>query len=210
MSRSSTRPPSKRDVVVLALADLGGNSQVIDTEDVAMRCYELAPKAFAWRKYPDQIDLDSVRVSLTDACKAKYGAHAAGSVRQGWHLTTDGVAWEDENGKEVRRALKDGGPSTRPEARLSTLHAAREAARVKSSPAYGRWSQGAEVPSRMAAAAFRVDSYTSPRDRNLKLNRLAEIAQELEDQELAEFVDRMTETVQRMSRVSERQEKRKK
>ena len=153
MPSSPPKLPAKRELVVLALADLAAGTQVAATEDVAMRCFELAPKAFSWRKYPDQIDLDSVRVSLTDACKEKHGALAAGSVREGWYLTPSGVSWERENGDAMRSALHDSEPQTRPAARLETVHAAGEVARVKSSAAYSRWSAGEDVQHRAAAAA---------------------------------------------------------
>lgn len=195
MLTANPRTPTKWEVVVLALADVGGAAHVVDTEDVAMRVYELSPDAFSWRKYPDQIDLDSVRVSLTDACKPKYGALAAGSVREGWHLSPAGVEWEARNAPSLRPALAVASPSTRPETRLETLHAAREAARVKASPAFRSWIEGGEVLPKNAAAAFRVDSYTSSRERSLKLNRVGEIAKELADVDLRRFVEEVTPMV---------------
>ena len=190
-----SKQSSKREVVVLALADLGADKMVVDTEDVAMRVYEMAPKSFSWRKYTEQVDLDSVRVSLTDACKPKYGSLAGGSVREGWHLTPAGVAWERANGAALRAVLETGGPATRPDARLETLHAASEATRVKLSDAFQDWAEGRKVPPRKAEIAFRVDAYTSRRERNLKLNRLAAIAEDLEDHELKRFVEEMTQIV---------------
>ena len=85
------KAPSKVEVVLLALANLGAESEPVDTEDVAMEAYRLAPEAFSWRRYPEQVDLDSVRVTLFDACKTKYGERAGGSVRRGWHLTANGL-----------------------------------------------------------------------------------------------------------------------
>ena len=187
---------SKREVVVLALEDAGGSTSAIDTEDVAKSAFALAPASFSWRKYDDQIDLDSVRVSLTDAAKPKYGAHVAGSVKAGWHITPAGLAWLTEAGARVRDHLTESQPSGRASARLATHHSASEAARVRGSRAFAAWEDGKELPpSRLIAAAFRVDQYTTARDRNLKLNRIVRIAEELEDRVLLEFVSEVTPLV---------------
>ena len=161
----SERVPTKWEVVVLALADLGATSSVVDTEDVAVRVFELAPASFSWRRYPDQIDLDSVRVSLTDACKLKYGALASGSVRTGWNLTPAGMDWISDEGESVREALELSSPTTRPEARQSTRHAGREAGRVRSSAAFRDWLAGESPVPRSVTSAFRIDVYTSQRDK---------------------------------------------
>src|SRR6476659_8785306 len=94
--------PSKVEVIVLALNDAGGRTGSVDTEDVAVFAHRLAPSAFSWRKYPEQINLDSVRVTLTDAAKEKYGRLVAGSLRDGWHLTPAGASWIEAEGGQRR------------------------------------------------------------------------------------------------------------
>jgi hypothetical protein len=51
----------------------------------------LAPGRFAWRKYPEQINLENVRVFLTDAKKLKNGALVMGGHRTGWTLSESGL-----------------------------------------------------------------------------------------------------------------------
>ena len=87
---------SNLEIVVVAVARLGGKTQSIHTEDVAVEAYKLAPGHFAWRKYPDHIDLESVRRTLTNA-SLKSSPLVVGSVRRGWMLSKHGIQWIEKN-----------------------------------------------------------------------------------------------------------------
>ena len=63
-----------------------------DTEDVAAKCFDLAPNRFSWRKYPYP-NLESTGVALRDGKKQKNGALINGSSRIGWLLSPAGVDW---------------------------------------------------------------------------------------------------------------------
>jgi hypothetical protein len=78
------------DVVVVALSLLGGDRHQVDTEDIAVRAQEIAPGRFVWRKYPQQINLELVRVALSDGKKREYGSLVLGSGNKGWMLTDAG------------------------------------------------------------------------------------------------------------------------
>lgn len=82
---------SNVDLVTLALHSLGGAAERIDTEDVAVRANELAPGRLTWRKYPQQINLELVRVFLSDAKKPAYGSAVIGTGRTGWMLSERGA-----------------------------------------------------------------------------------------------------------------------
>src|SRR2546422_2691079 len=90
---SLTEDTSQFEVVTLAVFLLGGDQRPVDTEDVAVKAHELAPGRFAWRKYPDQINLELIRVFLSDAKKPKNGAMLDGSGDTGWSLTPAGLQW---------------------------------------------------------------------------------------------------------------------
>ncbi len=93
---------SKIDVVVYALAILGGAETVVHSEDIAAKCYELSSSRFSWtlprysmKGWPDKY---VVRNALVDARKAKYGRLVEGvtrrdPVRDGWRLTPSGAEW---------------------------------------------------------------------------------------------------------------------
>ena len=62
---------SNHEIVTLAVYLLGGASQFIDTEDIAMKANEIAPGRFTWRKYPQQINIENITAFLWDAKKPK-------------------------------------------------------------------------------------------------------------------------------------------
>ncbi len=169
----------KLHVAVLALAELGGASRRVDTEDAAVRARELAPGAFSWRKYPEQVDLEGVRLALRDAAKPRYGGLVEGSVRSGWSLTPAGVAWVRREGPSVRRRLgRTDGPRRLDAQRAETRKRALERGRIRRLAAWRLWRKGRPVDRRQAEAVFRVDSETPRRDVHLKIQRMAELLRE--------------------------------
>jgi hypothetical protein len=85
-------------IVTLAVVSLWGGIpesrfQYVDREDIAVRAEEAFPGRFAWRKYPDRVDLEAVCVALRDAKKDKNGALLVGDNATGWLLSARGVRW---------------------------------------------------------------------------------------------------------------------
>ena len=68
---------SNIEIITLAVFLLGGESNYIDTEDIAVKVNELAPGRFTWRKYPHQINIDNVRKRLSDAKNPRKGGYVA-------------------------------------------------------------------------------------------------------------------------------------
>jgi hypothetical protein len=85
MTSKKAKALSNHEIVTLAVYLLGGDSKRIDTEDVAVKANELAPGRFAWRKYPNQINIENVRTFLSDAKKPKNGAYtlSSGTISNG-------------------------------------------------------------------------------------------------------------------------------
>jgi len=71
---------ANRELVVYCLYVVGGATERVHTEDLALKCWELFPDSFSWTKYPNYPDKDIVRVALTDARKEKYGALVSGRI----------------------------------------------------------------------------------------------------------------------------------
>lgn len=88
---------SNHEIVTLAVYLLGGDTRYVDTEDAAVKANELAPGRFTWRKYRDQINIDTVRKRLWDAATAEKGAYLAGSEKKGWMLTSAGLKFATKN-----------------------------------------------------------------------------------------------------------------
>jgi hypothetical protein len=84
---------SNPHLVTIAVALLGGDTILIDREDIAVRVNEIAPGRFNWRKYADFIDLETVSVALRDAKKTKNGGLLIGNSQDGWMLSPNGLRW---------------------------------------------------------------------------------------------------------------------
>jgi hypothetical protein len=119
-------------IVVIALSQIGGDSNFIDTEDIAIRVNQIAPGRFNWKKYPENIDLKIVSVSLFDARKPRLGGLVVGDTKIGWMLTPDGLKWIDSLGITLEDfSIK---PNYRKDSTLSNLE--EEKLRLKSTTAY--------------------------------------------------------------------------
>lgn len=93
---NAKRELANHEIVTLAAYLIGGDTQYVDTEDVAVKANEIAPGRFTWRKYPDQINIENVRAFLSDAKKQKNGGYLRGAGKDGWLLTESGVAFAKE------------------------------------------------------------------------------------------------------------------
>jgi hypothetical protein len=168
---STRRATSKRDVIVLALAQASGATQVVDTEDVAVEAFRLAPEIFRWRKYADQIDLDMVRVALRHAAEGE-DPRIAGSVKTGWNLTATGAEWVRQFGTwqpaggDILTTTKSTG------VRRENLAQKRECDRLRRHPALRKFERGDALTPNDARSIFRIDQYTEPRERGIKIERL--------------------------------------
>lgn len=115
--------PRNWEIAVYALYVKGGVSRHVHTEDVAVKCFEIAPESFSWTKHPEYPDKDIVRVALTDARKDKMGrlvigrsgrgrGHDSGGQgirrQDGWQLTESGATWISRNEERLTRELGQG------------------------------------------------------------------------------------------------------
>ena len=124
--------PNNRDVVVYAVAALGGESQFVHTEDIAIKCHELAPDAFSWTKHTQHPDLEVARRTLLNIRSAEFGALVEGRSGQGprtkgirtedgWRLTAPGREWVSAHGTRVEGALNSTALSDRRQRVLQQL-----------------------------------------------------------------------------------------
>ena len=109
------------EIAVYVVHLLDGVTRRVSTEDVALKCFELAPDAFSWVKYPQYPDKDVVRSALVDARKRKNGELLRGRAGRGkgqlnranaepasdgWMLTEAGAKWIFENQLRLSVELK--------------------------------------------------------------------------------------------------------
>lgn len=183
------------ELVTWAVYLLGGDQKRIDTEEVAVRAFQLAPKRFSWRKYPEQINLELVRVYLSAAKKAEHGELLTGSGRTGWSLTRKGLAWLS-SARSKLQAIGTSEPKRR-ESRAGSVDSSRrdrERKRILSLPAWARWSQGERsVVLAEAREVFRLDSYSTFSVREAKLTRLR--AMFGDDEDLSPFLTHLSDEI---------------
>jgi hypothetical protein len=188
-----TSPAKHVDLVVLAVYLLGGDQKAVDTEDVAIRAYELAPSRFAWRKYPSQINLELVRVSLSDAKKGDT-SRLVGSGNTGWSLTPAGLSWATQHADALLAADRT---QKREEGRGGSVDEQRwrrERERLLATTAWQRWTSQQSGTLREAKDVFRIDSYAVGRMRSVKVTRLTSLFKQ--DPEIFPFLSSMAELVE--------------
>lgn len=181
--------PSQFEVAALAVYLLGGADRSIDTEDAAIKCHELAPSLFSWRKYKQQINLELVRVSLSDAKKTKNRALLTGSGRDGWRLTSSGLDWVRRTGKKLLRApgqeIKHGVSKA---GSIATVRQQRERVRILGSEAWTQWTTTGSLSDKQARSIFRIDEYTTTKMLDIKVARLRALFEE--DKDIGPFLQR--------------------
>ena len=187
---------SNHQIVVIAAYLAGADSQRVDTEDIAVKANEIAPGRFAWRKYPQQINIDTVRKRLWDASKPEKGGYLIGSEKEGWLLTEAGLAFAREN----VGAVHDTAPTKRTSLNeRSWLRM--ERAYLLGTEAYLKYRAGriATVSFREAEAVFRVDNYVTGETRERKLLRILNAFGD--DAELGDAVKRFAALVRGKERT---------
>jgi len=161
---------ANHEIVVIAVFLLGGRTHAIDTEDVAVKANELAPGRFIWKKYPDQINLEIIRVYLSDAKKKAKGSYLSGSGTDGWLLTESGLRFARKHIKAL-----SSNSLARESIDLKEKRWRRgERARLLGSDAYQKFMAGGieSVLPAEAAAFFRVDDYVAPEMRRRRITRI--------------------------------------
>ena len=128
-------PPrlTKWQVAVAALYRLRGAVVRRDSEDIALECFELAPRRFGWRSHPQ---LAPARAALRAARRSALisGDHA------GWLLTPAGVSWCEAHLPEAkpRRRLRGWSALERREAEALR--------RLLRQPLHTCWKSGQRAP----------------------------------------------------------------
>lgn len=156
-SVSAPRSLTTYQAVTLALYLEGGHIQTVDTEDVAVRTNAIAPGRFTWRKYKDQIDINSILISLRHAKRPQNGKLVTGEAATGWRLTEAGVASARSHEEQSRQAQPRAASRTRAEDRWARS----ERARLLSEDAFAKYSDGRalEISRKEAERFFRIDDY---------------------------------------------------
>jgi len=110
---------------------------------------------FSWRKYPDQINLELIRVVLSNAKKEGHEKRLTGSERAGWTLSRTGLVWSRKNSRKLLRTNLD---RKREQSRVGSIDEQRwrrERARVTATATWEKWLAGnSAVTQREASEVF--------------------------------------------------------
>jgi hypothetical protein len=194
MAEKVLTPLTQTELVTWAVFLLGGAEKRVDTEDIAIEVSGLAPKRFSWRKYPDQINLELVRVYLSAAKDAEHGEMLVGSGRTGWSLTRKGLMWVRAAGAELPKRHQVASDRQSKAGSIDANRRARERKRILSMPAWSRWAAGdRSVVVDEAREVFRIDSYSSSSVREAKMTRMRAMFND--DERISAFLVGLSEAI---------------
>jgi len=139
-----------------------------------MKTHELSPGRFSWRKYPQQINLELVRVRLSEAKSEAHGALIRGSTPRGWTLTAKGLEWASGVVEADPDALEPDSAGGRERGgSVDAQRVDRERARIAACSAWAKWpNRASEISLRDAQEVFRIDSYATEDLQATKVDRL--------------------------------------
>jgi hypothetical protein len=165
---------ANHQLVVVAAYLAGAQANSADTEDIAVKVNELAPGRFSWRKYKEQINIDTVRKRLWDATKTEKGAYLIGTEKAGWRLTKAGFDF-------ARKHVRSGPLKQPPKARASQAERTaqnREIKRMLGEEAFQKIIENrhTEITKSNAERFFRLDDYVTGKARTAKIERFRIIA----------------------------------
>lgn len=108
------------DIIPIALDDLGGAGRFVDVEDLFMRCYEIAPERFGWRKHkiPNYKILSKALRDFEEKHPDLLIKPPDGLKRQ---LSAEGIKWLRRRMPAYRKVLgssRKPPPSRRPSQRI--------------------------------------------------------------------------------------------
>ena len=178
---------SNWEIFVWALSDLSGSNSMIDVEAVFFRCFELAPRRFAWRTRTDLPDYKKCAKALRDAEARRPALLIKTGDRFGRQLTVAGQEWVVENTTRLRPLLgaipNISQPKQRPQSRML--------AEFERSDAFQQWKTDAALPKEKwrAADLLRCSPDSSRKIWIARLETLRSAAYAAEKADLLEFLD---------------------
>jgi len=188
---------ANHEIVVIAAYLVGADSNSADTEDIAVKASQLVPGRFTWRKYKEQINIDTVRKRLWDAAKSEKGSYLIGSEKTGWRLTKAG--FDFAKGFPVQNKKKNaskGKVSTR-ESQTERTAKTREIKRMLAEHAFKKIQEGKATTLTKSDAErfFRLDDYVTGKARAAKIERFKIMAQG--QPELSEAIDSLKKLLEK-------------
>jgi hypothetical protein len=185
---------SDTDIVIYALYLLGGWQKRVHTEDIALKCYRLAPSKFSWIKYPKYPDIAPARFALEAAKKEKSGKLVKGESERkrttkkigGWMLTSSGIQRIEANKERIERYL---GKSIPTGDRLPADRKLKEFLKSIAFKKFTDFGDRAEISHAEFAESLVCTINTGTEVLNDRLEQLYSIAEKLKRKEIKNYVN---------------------
>jgi hypothetical protein len=183
-----------RDIVVYALYLLGGWWHRVHTEDIALKCYQIAPSKFSWVKYPKYPDLSPTRFALETAKRQRYGTLVKGESERkrtiknigGWMLTAEGIKWIKVNKLRIEQYLGKHRPTGE---RLRTDRKIKELFESAAFKKFRDYAEQAEISHAEFTESLVCTVNARPEILKDRLEQLYSIAEKLGRKEIKDYVD---------------------
>ena len=180
-------------LAVYALSLLGGAHQKVHTEDIAVKCLQIASDRFKWEKY-SYPDKELVRKALFHASEPKNGGLVAGRTgseqrgksRDGWQLTPAGAAWIKANENNFAAAVRPASSETIPRREADRL--LKQLRTDKAFRAYTATGNLDSVTPYMFTDFLNTSPDSSADIVRLKFDRLLSVAELLGDEHMLAFL----------------------
>lgn len=178
------------EIFLWSLGLLGGTTDFIDVETVFIKCFEVAPKRFAWRSRDDLPDYKKCSKALRDAEARR--PRLLVKTRDGFkrQLTVEGQDWIHGNRPRMLRTIHGGQtvqePRSRPRIRMLT--------EVEKSDVYRGWDETGTLPPEKwkVAELLRCSPDSDRRIWRDRLQVLRAAANGAERPRLLQFLDELT------------------
>jgi hypothetical protein len=195
----------KIEIAIYALGTLGGAQRSVHSEDIAMKCHELAPSLFSWRleKYRHLPDKVITKSALENAKKPDgeglvEGIYGGEPTKDGWRLTRRGVQWFRENCSRIESQLDSPAPDMpREDAKRFVKH-------VRGLPAFKQFQRAKTVPDTIYLLADMLSCSPDAAIQTLalKFRRLTTMAELVHDDEITAFLEACAKTFPNISSVA--------
>ena len=137
---------SNAQLATLALYLVGGGTGRKDTQAIALKCFELAPRRFCWRDHPEYPSEVRARDALADAKKSRNGQFVNGTAADDWILTPAGVSWSETHAAGIADVGMFEGATN------LSIEQARSLRRLTEHREFHRWGQDSDPPGKEQVA----------------------------------------------------------
>lgn len=175
------------EIFLWALYQLGGDSQFIDIEDVAFKCFEIAPSRFAWRTRTDLPDYKKCAKGLQEAEARRPSMLVKTRDSFGRQLTAEGQRWIEVNTKRLSQLLQTGIPVPEPKRRPTS----RMLAEIETSAPFVDWRQTGALPQEKwrIADVLRCSPDSNPATWSDRLESARAVAYAADKESILRFLD---------------------